>query len=281
MIKAVVTDVDGVIVGTQKAGYFPNPSPEVIKTIKEVKKQIPIILCSGKPSFGLLPIIKLLSLNNLHIATNGGVIFNPFKSEFIVEKIKTDLSKIILQKLLHYGINTDFVGKISFFHLRDKVTPFIKKLSEARFSNPILVNDIIKTVNNNEVVRIDVFVNKKDRGIVEEIIAPYLQDVELNWTTVQFDTTNIGLITPKGVSKSDAFKKVVQKMNIQPKEILGIGDGMNDWSFMKLCGQIGIMGNAQKELFEISKSFGLKRAIGGHVDKNGVVDIFNYFQLIS
>ena len=280
MIKAIVTDVDGVIIGTKKSKYFPYPDPLIKSRFKKIREQIPIILCSGKPSFGLVHVIKSLSLNNLHIATNGAVILNPYTAEFIVEKIPTDLSKTILEKLFKNNINADFVGKINFFHLKDKVTPFIKYLGEIRFSEPILVDDLIKTMDNNEVVRIDTFVDKENRSKVEEIIKPYLQYVELNWTTAPFDQIHIGLITIKGISKASAVKKVAKKLNIPLNDFLGIGDTMNDWSFMQMCGQVGVMGNADKNLLHVTESFDKDKIIAKHVDENGLIDILNYYQLV-
>jgi len=39
------------------------------------------------------------------------------------------------------------------------------------------------------------------------------------------------------------------------------------------------MGNAKTELIGISESFGKKRIVADHVDNDGIIDIFRYFNL--
>ncbi len=48
MVKLIITDVDGVIVGHKVGVNFPYPSQKVIEALKEVKLSIPVVLCTGK-----------------------------------------------------------------------------------------------------------------------------------------------------------------------------------------------------------------------------------------
>ncbi|MFH0750040.1 MAG: HAD family hydrolase [Candidatus Gottesmanbacteria bacterium] len=279
MIKAIVTDVDGVLIGRKENGFFPNPSPAIIQAVSEISKNIPVILCSGKPSFGLMPLIKLMDLHNIHIAANGAVIFNPDTAEYIVEPIDSTAAKTVIQTLEDNNINTDFVSDKTFIHPQNNVTSFMQKLAEARFIQPILVQNLINAMDIYPVIRIDVFIKPEEKQKVEALLQSYQSLIELHWTTVPFDSMSLGLITKKGLSKSTAFQKVVQKLQMDTSDILGIGDGFNDWDFMQHCGHIGIMGNAEIELITVSKTFE-NRIIGGDVDKDGILNIFRSYKLI-
>jgi len=72
MIKAIITDVDGVIVGDKTGVNFPLPNATIIRKLKELKKSgIPIILCTGKPSYTINDIIIKAELDNPHISDAG------------------------------------------------------------------------------------------------------------------------------------------------------------------------------------------------------------------
>ena len=280
MIKAIVTDVDGVLVGRKENGFFPYPSPTIIQAISQIGKTLPVILCSGKPSFGLMPLIKSMELHNIHIAANGAVIFNPDTSEYIVEPIEKTIAKTVIQTLEKNYINADFVSDRSFVHPKNNVTPFMQTLAKARFIQPILVENLINAIDDYPVVRIDVFVKSEEKQIIETLLQSYQSLIELHWTSVPFDHTSLGMITKKGMSKNAALQIVAQKLQIDTLDILGIGDGLNDWDFMQHCGQIGVMGNAEKELVTASKAC-KNTIIGGDVDTDGVLDIFRAYKLIS
>ena len=89
-----------------------------------------------------------------------------------------------------------------------------------------------------------------------------------------------GIITAKHISKNQATLEIGKSINIKPEETLGIGDSMSDWQFIETCGYAGAMGNASEELKKLVLSKGDKHSfIGKSVDQNGILDIFNYFNL--
>ena len=51
MIKAIITDIDGVIVGKKHGVNFPLPNDDVIQKLKNLHKTgFPIVLCTAKLS---------------------------------------------------------------------------------------------------------------------------------------------------------------------------------------------------------------------------------------
>src|SRR3989344_5643561 len=103
MIKGIIIDIDGVIIG-QKIGFnSPTPNPDVIRALREIRsKGIFISLCTAKPHFAVDDIIKLAKLDNLHISDGGSVIIDPINSvvvkKYVIEKqIAKDIIKTYLE----------------------------------------------------------------------------------------------------------------------------------------------------------------------------------------
>ena len=70
-------------------------------------------------------------------------------------------------------------------------------------------------------------------------------------------------------------------MNIPLEDILAVGDSTSDWQFIELCGYGAAMGNASDQLKKLVKTKQEAHFyIGGNVDKNGIIEILNYFDNI-
>jgi len=105
-IKALILDIDGVLVGEQKGYNSPDPHPDVVNALIRIKeKQIPITLCTAKPHFAISSIVEEASLDNPHITDGGGVIINPIKKEIIQSNL---LKKSSALKVLDFFIKADF-----------------------------------------------------------------------------------------------------------------------------------------------------------------------------
>ena len=82
---------------------------------------------------------------------------------------------------------------------------------------------------------------------------------------------------PNGISKKQATLNVLSHLNIDPIDVLSVGDSTSDWKFMELCGFVATLENGQdplKKLVNDKKGF-----IGGHVDQNGLLEILDHFTL--
>jgi hydroxymethylpyrimidine pyrophosphatase-like HAD family hydrolase len=88
------------------------------------------------------------------------------------------------------------------------------------------------------------------------------------------------IVTPKGISKRTGAEEISKYSGIPLTNYLGVGDNTSDWKFMELCGYAAAMGNATSELKELvaQKEEG-KHFLAGSVDRNGILDVFDYFGL--
>src|SRR5258708_2592085 len=78
MIKAIIADVDGVLVGKRSGINFPLPSDQVIQKLSEVHAgETPVVLCTAKFNYAVRGIIKKANLSGPHITDGGALILDP------------------------------------------------------------------------------------------------------------------------------------------------------------------------------------------------------------
>ena len=77
-------------------------------------------------------------------------------------------------------------------------------------------------------------------------------------------------INDGGVSKHLALLEYSRLMNLDPKEIIGVGDSYNDYPLLSACGFKVAMGNAPEELSEIADK------IVGTQEENGIIEVLEF-----
>ena len=90
-----------------------------------------------------------------------------------------------------------------------------------------------------------------------------------------------GVITARGISKGQMVLDLIERYSIKPNEVLSIGDSTSDWDFMKHTGYVATLDNGMDDLKLLISSKDKKHGyIGGHVNKNGIIDIFKHYGLL-
>lgn len=284
MIKAIILDVDGVIVG-EKVGYnSPYPHPDVINRLKLIRqKGITISLCTAKPHYSIQKIINDAGLNNLHITNGGGVIIDPIDN-VILKKHVIDLSDVtkVIKMYLENNIYTEFYTVDNYVIQKDQIAEITKTHTHILQKEPKIVDSLVNESEKNEIVKImPIAINEEDKKRLTLLFEPFRNDLTLSWGIHPIALPHqFGIITAKGISKKQAALEIAQKENIKIEQMLGIGDSTSDWQFIEPCGFAGAMGNASEELKKLVLTKGEHYSfIGKSVDENGILDIFNNFKL--
>src|SRR5258707_15589882 len=117
MIKGIIIDVDGVIVGEKQGVNFPDPNPKVIERLKSIRaKDIPISLCTAKPHAAIQKIIDDADLHNLHITQGGGVVIDPIGNVILkAHTLDKAAAKHIMQICLDRGTYVEFYSPEAYF----------------------------------------------------------------------------------------------------------------------------------------------------------------------
>jgi Cof subfamily protein (haloacid dehalogenase superfamily) len=283
MIKAVILDVDGVIVGEKKGFNFPEPHLEVIARLRAVKgRGIPISLCTAKPHYAVKTIIDDAGLDNIHITMAGGVMIDPVHN-VVLEKhpLSSEKGQSLVQEYIKNNAYLEIYSVDQYFVQADQVSSLTRQHTEILQREPVIVDSLSEEILKQEVVKImPIAKNEADKDRLSKLFEPYKGDLELSWGVHPFAAPHkFGNITAKGISKRQAASELAHNLNIKTEEILGVGDSTADWQFIELCGYAGAMGNASEDLKRLIADKGDQSFIGKTVDENGILGILDYFGL--
>jgi Cof subfamily protein (haloacid dehalogenase superfamily) len=283
-IRAIILDVDGVIVGEKRDFNLPYPNRAIINRLKEIKKNgLPVFLCTAKPYRAIKKIVDDALLNNFHFVHNGAVVINP-EDNNVLDKHKIK-NEFVLKIIEAYSQPVNY-GYVELYSTNDY---YIEAGSQTNFTGvhsyilqqePTIVKSLPEEAKKTDIVKIMIIAkNQEDKEKLTATFLPFKNNLTLSWGVHPIALPYlVGIITDKGVSKKLSVEKITKTYKIDAKEILAIGDSLSDWQFIEPCGYAGAPENANDELKKLvllkGKEFSF---IGKSVDENGILDILNYF----
>lgn len=284
MIKAIIADVDGVMVGGTHGVNFPLPHRDVIAALKKIREEgTLIVLCTAKFHAAIDGIISQANLNNPHISDGGALIIDPI-DKIIVSKhvIDKKISKSIVRGALDRDVYVECYTYNNYYIQESEVGEFTKKKTDIVQKEPEIVEYLVGTIEKEEIIKINAYCDNKKEKIEEW--GKFLRDfqgIHSIWTThPSIPEHRSTTITKLGVSKASAVKELIKTLDISFDEVLGIGDTASDWNFMELCKFTAMVGNESKDLRKLIQSG--KRGnyfISPSVEDNGLLEVFRHFRL--
>lgn len=249
--KALISDIDGTLTKriTTKV-HRPLPSERVTKAVHEANKKIPIVLATSRPIQLVTYLLDFLKLHAPCVTLDGALIVDALSREILLE---TPIR------------NEDFDFVVNYLELANH--PFIVDEKDK--------NDIPYTKDYHFKNPLNMFAFELSEKDAKKIEADFQKRSSINTHKVTSWTDSLwGInITNSNVSKQHAVIEVANLLNILPEEIIGVGDGYNDFSLLEACGLKVAMGNAVPELKAIADY------IAPSVDEDGVADVIEKFVL--
>jgi HAD superfamily hydrolase (TIGR01484 family) len=282
-IKAIILDVDGVIVGEKVGLNSPHPHLDVTAKLKSIQDSgIPISLCTAKPHFAIGKIIKNADLNNPHITDGGGVIINPLDNKIIEQNLlPSNTASELITDLIQANIYTEYYTVDDYFIQSSQAGDITNKHEHVIQSSPKQVQDLSKSALSKQITKImPITIDEAQKPRVEKIFSKYHKKLVFSWGVhpvilpLQF-----GIVTAPGISKAHGAKVISQYHNIPLEQTLGVGDSLSDWQFVELCGYAAAMGNAKQDFKDLVLTKGLSGYIAPNVDDNGILEVFKHFKL--
>jgi len=280
MGKAIILDVDGVIIGEKKGINTPHPSEAVMAKLRVVRKSgVPIVLCTAKPAFGIEWEIVNAKLDNPHIA-DGGALLVDNKGEVAKQSsINGDLASEIVKYMIENNIYVEVYTPDDYYIDKKQKGDWTDKHNLVLQRMPKEVDDLAEFAKENLVTKVMIIVaDESEKPIGDRHFAGFSEKADMIWAVhppvlpLQF-----GFITAKGISKRQAVFDISDILNVEPNYMLAVGDSTSDWKFMSECGWVGAMGNASAELKELVRERGDKGIIGESVDEDGVIGIIDWY----
>lgn len=238
--KLLVLDVDGTLLNDAK-----EISKRTLAALLKVQQMgVRIVLASGRPTYGLLPLAKTLELGNYGgfiLSYNGCQIINAGNGEILFER----------------RINPEMV-------------PYLEK--KARKNNfPVFTyhNDTIITNSpDNEHIQREALLNNLKIMHEEEFsiaidFAPCkcmlvsddehgLQSLEEHWKRRLNGALNVFRsepyfleVVPCGIDKANSLGVLLEQLEVKREEVIAIGDGVCDVTMLQLAGMGIAMGHSQ------------------------------------
>lgn len=244
--KAIIMDVDGTAMPFRKNS---SPRPKVIEAIRKAKKFVRVSISTGRPLFMARDIIKTLKVNAPCSVNDSADIYDPVKDK-------------ILQRLYLNSKDAENVKLI----FKDKKMPFLINTgdSEYEYQTGILPKQIcaLCVPNISEKVADSLIDTLTDRTslAVQKI---HTWSPGLFWVTVAHPLA----------TKLHGVHTIAELIGVKPEEIIGIGDGYNDFPLLEASGLKIAMGNAVPELKAIADF------VAPTVDEDGVATVIEKFIL--
>lgn len=245
MYKAVFIDIDGTLRDNNR-----NISSKTIEIISKVtQKGILVILCSGRPRKYTEDISKECNASKYIITSGGANIYDYEKNEIIyINKI----DKVACLELYKMAVEADVR-----FIMNVGESRVVNKLRHLDGSEIELKTDIEKFINENDIMQCVIADSdfEKIRSLkekIEKIEKVEIKNQHKNLTDTSFPKEGTAYYDVANIesSKGNAIIKFCEKLNIDLKDTIAIGDDYNDISMFKVVGHSVVMGNANDKIKE-------------------------------
>lgn len=242
--KALISDIDGTLILNNPHS---TPTPAVINAVKKASKLIHVGVATSRPYHHAERIINILELTAPCIVGGGSQIVDP----------KT--KKVIWEKRL----------------LKEEVYS-IAKILDSYNQNIELVDDmdnLVSTKLNYDPIQL--WTPGIEPETADEIInrASEIPTIAINKVPSYRPGKFALVFTNIHATKQHGILEVAKLLQLDTRDIIGIGDGGNDFPLLMACGLKVAIGNAVPELKEIADY------IAPAVEEDGVVDVIERFVL--
>lgn len=237
--KMIVLDLDGTLTNSKK-----EITAHTKATLQKAQEQgVKVVLASGRPINGVLPIAKELELEKYGsyvLAFNGGQIVNCKTGEMIFQRT---LPAEMIPQLIQFARENkvDFLTYKSEKILTNnpnspygKIESSINKMPLIYVENPIetITFPIPKMLMLGEgeyMAKVEPKIQEKTHGLLSIFRSePFFLE-----------------IMPKGIDKAASLERLLEHTGIAREEMIACGDGFNDLSMIRFAGLGVAMENAQ------------------------------------
>ena len=245
MSKMIVMDMDGTLLRSDDTC-----SKEVEEYLNKLKEDGNIIvLATGRCFEEVMASVDNAFFANYIISHTGSVIYNVSTEKFFLRKYiqKEDVDKIVSlfneETMRHISLVT--LNKYNRFTatsgLESQFIHIIKDFNE--------LNEI-----SDEVINLCIVL--KQNSYLDSILGNLKNQFKnLDFIVMQdsFGNDKRIEVVSKGINKSNAINEVVRLENLDKKDIVCFGDGLNDIDMLKYCEVSVAMGNALEEVKNVCK----------------------------
>lgn len=242
MKKMIVLDLDGTLLNqSQSVSKY---SKEYLKRLK--KQGFIITIATGRILKSALCATKNARFANYIISSTGSFCYNIITGKTI---FKNTISKEIVKRVFSYYENCLFIDvcdKNMIYKYSDVVREHRSYVTTMQNRDYIL--NTCKEVNHISIVM-------KNNQYVLELYPKLIKEfpnLEVMLMQDSFGEKKWIELCPKGCTKYKAIQKLAESLQIETKDIITFGDGLNDIEMIENCGMGIAMQNALVEVKEVA-----------------------------
>ena len=269
MYKLIAMDIDGTLLNSY--GEVSLKNKEAIELA--LKKNIEVVLTSGRMPKAILPIANEIKADKYIISGNGAAIYDVqndkiIYNSYLTKKKVLEIIDICEKNSMFYNVYTNDViltkslsYNILFYHNENKRNPEDKKIKIN------IVDDIYKYVEEygkEDFLKVTICDNDKFvfRSIMNKMNniknVDVLEVAHMSRKIIRHGSEEHEIayyyteITNKNVNKWTALKELLQLLGIKKEELITIGDNVNDKEMIENAGLGIVTGNASPEMKKIA-----------------------------
>jgi Cof subfamily protein (haloacid dehalogenase superfamily) len=249
-IRLVAIDLDGTLLNSRREISEGNRRA----LLEAVEREVQVVIVTGRRFHSALPLVSQIPCLVTLITSNGALIANSSGEVLHRDFLPRDVAQQVLEFAREYRPYS-----VAIFH-----TPGIGQVTmqdNAVDEGPLgwyvqtsahclrLVPDLEAALDTDPI---QVMIGGPPAQIepAEMLLAesPIRSSIHLTWT--KYLTTNISIldVMNRGCSKGRALKIWAEQCGIQPREVMAVGDNLNDLEMLQYAGLPVLMGNHCPEL---------------------------------
>lgn len=246
-IKLVAIDIDGTLLNSER-----KLTAEVKAAIKEATNQgVNIVLATGRPTVGVIPLIQELGLENDHsfvVTYNGALVQNAGTKEILVEHGLTFDDYLEIEYLSRkLGVH---------FHVQDYDRMYTANrdiseytIEEATLTGiPLSYRSVDEMTPNMHIIK-SMMIDHQE--LLDAAIKQVPKDYQERFAMVKSAPYYYEVLN-KQATKGAAVKELSELLKIKPEEVMTLGDNENDLTMIEFAGLGVAMGNAVPAVKEIA-----------------------------
>lgn len=240
--RAIALDLDGTLTNHDKV-----VTPRTRQALLKAQEQDTIIiLASGRPTYGIVPVAECLELEKRGgyiLSYNGGNIVNAKTGEKLFSQFLPDAVIPILYKYAKEKNHAllGYAGNEIITEMPDD--QYVKEESRINKMNIRKVDNLLDALEPHPT-KLLMTGDPTDMIKAEEELVEILGEKMDIFRSAPFFLE----LVPKGIDKAQSLLRLLSKINLTPADLMAFGDGYNDLSMLKLAGVGVAMANAAPEV---------------------------------
>ena len=243
-VKLIAIDMDGTLLNSQKK----IPAENIAAIQKASQAGIKIVLCTGRPKSGIVPYFEQLGLTDEEyiIMNNGCSVYNTKNWDLMVaEELTYEEIERLAQVCASYPeVCLTLTGDKSYYALANEVPDLVQYDAGLVFDTARAV-DMADLKAEGELIFQAMYMAKKE--YLDVFQAAVDGDLSQDFSTVR-SQEYIYEVLPQGATKASGLRQLAEKLDIEPAEIMALGDAANDIEMLDFAGVSVAMGNATDDI---------------------------------